>query len=1188
MKRKYILFILFIISLSFLSCKESAEEKQQKSVELMSAQTLGLAYLEEFKLDDAEKEFLKFIEMAPDDKLGYANLGLVYLRMGKYADAEEQLFKAIKIDPEDPDIRLLLATVYQMNDERKKAISVLSETLKFAPDHVKILFDLAELYSVGTDPESLKLRKKFLQKLIKNAPANIVPRLDLTEIFITEGESDKALEQLEIIQKQSPEFPKEAVPYFEKTVSLLKTNESKKAVTPYMIFHNHMKVTASFQAGMQDLKGPGGAVVGFPLITYNRQSSSQAVKSGSLLKVIKFKEVTQKAGLNKIPSFPEGKYAALKNSTHAEIADYDGDGDMDIYIGNYDPDKEEYVHYLFRNDLGRYKDVSKEAGIRHHGKESSAVFADYDNDGFLDLYVVRKEGDILYRNIEKGIFKDVTSGTKIPDDAGGGKALFFDMDHDGDLDLFKIKNGPNRVFRNNGDGTFTEQTKEMGFSSKNTNSKDIAFGDFDDDGDIDILVVNNDTGIILYENQRQGKFKDITRESGLGTQKNPVSTSVADYNNDGFLDLFIGSSKGEQSKLYFNKGDGTFKSEKNVNKLFILLKDFIIHDSNFFDFDNDGFLDLLIAGEPQNKADKGLVLLHNEGNGNFKDVSDLLPVKIPSGKETRLFDYNQDGDLDILISRSEGGVFLLRNDGGNMNHYVNMKLVGLRTGSAKNNFFGIGAKVEIRAGDLYQTKVVTNPNVYFGLGNRSKVDVIRITWTNGVPQNILLPDTDQSITETQTLKGSCPFLYTWNGEKYVFVKDITWRSALGMPLGIMGGTTKYAFADASDDYIKIPGELLEPKNGMYSLQITSELWETIYMDQIQLVVADHPDSIDIYVPEQFSPPPFPGLDIHQVNKKYYPVSANNSQGMDLLPYILKRDDHYISDFSPEKYQGVTQMHDLIINPGDQIDPENVLIYLFGWIFPTDSSINYALSQSEVLKVMPPNIQVINKKGEWETVIPFLGFPMGKDKMVIADLSGKFLSDDHRIRIQTNMEVYWDEIFFSEKGTNVPINITVLNPESADIHYRGFSRTYRKGGRYGPHWFDYADVDKQVKWRDLTGNYTRYGDVKPLLMQADNQYIISNAGDETSVNFDTKGIPQLKNGWKRDFFIHSVGWVKDGDINTAYGKTVKPLPYHGISSYPPSGKDIYPEDPALQEYQKLYNTRVVNMDNYRNALKNSIK
>jgi hypothetical protein len=462
--------------------------------------------------------------------------------------------------------------------------------------------------------------------------------------------------------------------------------------------------------------------------------------------------------------------------------------------------------------------------------------------------------------------------------------------------------------------------------------------------------------------------------------------------------------------------------------------------------------------------------------------------------------------------------------------------------------------------------------------------VIRITWTNGVPQNIFFPGTDQSLVEAQTLKGSCPFLYTWDGDEYVFVKDIMWRSALGMPLGIMGGNTAYAFPDASDDYLKIPGELLKPANGEYSVQLTSELWETIYFDKVELVAIDHPDSVDIFVPEQFSPPPFPGKKIYQVREKNLPVSASDSKGNDVLSFISKKDDVYLSDFNPDKYQGVTEMKDLILDPGKTGQSGNLYLFLNGWIFPTDASINVALSQSSALKVFPPSIQVINKKGEWETVTDNPGFPMGKDKTVIADLSGKFISADHRVRIRTNMQIYWDYIFFSGELSSAPVSSSVLEPVSADLHYRGFSRSFRKGGRYGPHWFDYSVVDKDPEWRDLAGNYTRYGDVLPLLTASDNKYIISNAGDETSVRFDAKKLPDLKNGWRRDFLIHSVGWVKDGDINTAFGNSVLPLPFHGMKSYPPGPGDNYPQDQELQKYNQEYNTRVVTQDRFLNALR----
>ena len=1177
--------LLFVLcSYCLFSCKSTEEKSKQKSLDLMTIKTLGLAYLEEFKLDEAEVEFLKFIDLEPKEKLGYANLGLVYLRMGKYPEAEKQLLKAIKIDPKDPDIRLILSTVYQMNDQRQRSISELIEALKFSPDHIKILYDLSELYSVESDEESQKQRENYILRLVEKASGNIVPHLNLTEIYIRKGDPDKAIEQMEIIHKQFPEFPKEAIDYYDKTLSSLKKPVKENAITNFTIFHNYLKVTSPYQAGIMDLKGPGGSLIGFPLITFDQQSSSQINENESLLDVIKYTDVTSSAGLDIVPAFGEGENSEFRNSTHVEAADYDGDGDIDLYVGSYDPVSSSYKHYLFNNEMGRFKDVSDEAGIRCSGIESSAAFADYDNDGFPDLYIVKEGGDVLYRNTGKGTFEDVTEKAEIGSKKGGNTALFFDLDHDGDLDLFETRSNSNLFFRNNSDGTFQEQAEKMGIAGGDVISRDEAFGDFDEDGDIDFIVVNENAGNILYSNQRQGVFKDITENSGLKSEGGSGAITVGDYNNDGFLDLFITSVNGDNHELFRNMGNGNFERGINTKEMLSALQHVKAYDASFFDFDNDGFLDLFIAGESAEKGGRGLFLYHNDGKGKFTDVSDLLPEEVKSGRQIAVFDYNDDGDLDVVIAGLNGGVFLLRNDGGNNNHFIRMKLVGLRAGSAKNNHFGIGVKVEMRSGDLYQTMVVTDPNIHFGIGNRSIVDVIRITWTNGVPQNIFFPGTDQSLIEAQTLKGSCPFLYTWNGDEYVFTKDIMWRSALGMPLGIMGGNTAYAFPDASDDYIKIPGEVLKPRKGVYSIQVTSELWETIYFDKIQLIAVDHPDSVDIFVPEQFSPPPFPGNKVYQVKEKHIPVSAIDSQGNDALSFIADKDDRYLSDFKPDKYQGVTELKDLVLDPGKVGQTRNLYLFMNGWIFPTDASINVAISQSHDMKVITPVVQVINKDGEWETVIDKLGFPMGKDKTVIADLSGKFLSGDHRVRIRTNMEIYWDYVFFSDCLSNASVISTMINPVSADLHYRGFSRSYKRGGRYGPHWFDYSDVDKDNKWRDLSGQYTRYGNVLPLLTESDNKYIISNAGDETSIEFDAKGLPELKKGWRRDFLIHSVGWVKDGDINTAYGNTVLPLPFHGMSSYPPAEKDSYPKDPELQKYNQEYNTRVVTPDRFLNALR----
>ena len=1172
-------FICAIYILLFVSCTYSQSRDQQKAQELITVRTLGLAYLEEFKLDEAEQQFLKFIRLAPREKLGYANLGLTYLRMGKYPEAKKQLQRAIKIDPKDPDTRLILSTVYQMNNEKELAIAEMKEALRYSPSHVKTLYNITEVYSTMPDANSAGQREIYLQKLAESAPANVVPRLNLTDVLIRKGDYDRAIEQMEILKKQYPEFPAEAGNYYKQTLNFLRAKDQAKAITSFTIFHNFLKVSAPYQAGIMDLKGPGGSLVGFPLITFDQSTISQTSDTRPSTGAIHFMNATSTAGLDILKPSAGSAGADLRYVSNVVTCDYDNDGDIDLYVSGCSSGSSQCRHYLLNNDLGRFRDVTGSSGLKHSGREFSASFADYDNDGYFDLYILREGGNLLYRNTGTGTFENVTIKAKAGDQTNGNMALFVDYDHDGDLDIFEARTGTNRLYRNNADGTFLEQAQKAGIAGENVKTNDAVFGDFDEDGDIDLFVVNENGGNILFSNQRQGYMRNITSLSGLQNDAGSKAVACGDYDNDGYLDLFVLSVKAGNHILYRNLRNGTFEKDARQKTLFGKIQNLTAYDATFIDYNNDGYLDLFIAGETAVKGGKGLFLFLNNSKGIFSDVSEVLPVDIKSGRDISVIDYNEDGDLDIVLGAVTGAVSLLRNDGGNASHFINMKLVGLRTGSAKNNFFGIGAKVELRAGDLYQTKVVTDPNIHFGIGNRTKADVIRITWTNGVPQNMFFPETDQSIIENQMLKGSCPFLYTWDGDEYVFVKDILWRSALGMPLGIMGGETKLGFADASDDYIKIPGDMLKPDAGRYTMQVTSELWEAIYTDKIELVAVDHHDSIDIYVGEQFTPPPFPGLDIYQVREKIFPVSAVDSAGNDLLPFILKKDDSYISNFQKDKFQGITEMKDLILDPGNLDTGQEIFLFMQGWVFPTDASINFSLTQSEAIKTMAPVIQVVDKKGEWVTVIDNPGFPMGKDKTVIADLSGKFLSSDHRVRIRTNMEIYWDEIFFSTGKSESPLVTTSMQPVAADLHFRGFSRLYRKGGRYGPHWFDYSDVDTTWKWRDLTGFYTRFGDVLPLLTESDSKYVITNAGDEITIEFNAAELPDLKQDWKRDFLIRSVGWVKDGDMNTATGNQVLPLPFHGLKNYPPSENETYPGDEDHQKYLREYNTREVKGDTY---------
>jgi hypothetical protein len=725
----------------------------------------------------------------------------------------------------------------------------------------------------------------------------------------------------------------------------------------------------------------------------------------------------------------------------------------------------------------------------------------------------------------------------------------------------------------------------MGIAGKNTPSGEVVFGDFDDDGDLDFFVLNKKADNNLYTNLRQGQFADITKESGISIDGGSKAVTAGDYNNDGRLDLFIIPASDDPFYLYKNKGELVFEKDNQSKEMQSILDSVNCSDALFFDFDNDGYLDLVVTGETSRAGpkNKGVFLFHNDGNGVFENASFLLPKNLPPGNQLVAADYNEDGDLDIFLSGKDGSIHLLRNDGGNANRYLKVQLVGLRSGSGKNNYFGIGAKIEVKAGELYQSQVVSGPVSHFGLGQRTNADVVRVLWTNGVPQNLFKPGTDQALLEKQILKGSCPFLYAWDGEKYEFVTDVLWRSALGMPLGIMGGETAYAFSDPSQDYFKIPGKMLQEKDGIYSLQLTAELWETAYVDQVKLIVVDHPDTSDIFVDERFTPPPFPPLQIYRVGKKIYPKSVSDDLGNDLRQVTRYKDNMYISTLKSDRYQGITQPHDLILDLGPFSEQEEIVLYLNGWIFPTDASINVAISQSSQTSVYPPFLQVKNKRGEWQTVIDNISFPMGKNKYVILDLTDKFLSKNRQVRIRTTMQIYWDYIFFTNRKSDIPLKVQTILPEFADLHYRGFSRMDRKGGRYGPFWFDYNDVSIDPKWKDLVGYYTRYGDVQELLLEPDSKYVIANAGDEITLEFDATGVSDPAPGWTRDFIIYTNGWLKDGDLNTASGQTVEPLPFIGMSRYPYGSGEFYPEDEDHQLYLKMYNTRKVTTENLRNSM-----
>jgi Flp pilus assembly protein TadD len=1113
---KTFLSLVALLALAGSACRE----KPVDIGAVLTARTVGLEHLQRGRLEDAEREFRQMIALAPRDPLGYANLGLTYLRAGRYDDAEAELQRARRLDAASPDIALILARLYSLtgrDDEARRALVPIDP-------NARVLYALAELERTRSDSAYAARLRAVLEK----SPANLAVRLKRAGALLRLGQADSVLAALEDVRRVPPEPPREAQPYLNAAIQALRSGNTADARAAFDRFARLIEATAPYQSSLAQVDWVEGASPGRPELGFNPSSliTMRGIAPASNVEV-RFTDVTGESGL------PErgGPVTALA------LGDYDRDGEDNLVVAASNVS-------VYTVHGGFVADISAKAAFPLPAGIIAATFADYDNDGWLDLFAIGpQDRGYLLHNREGKRFEDVTATAGIRQVDGARRALFVDLDHDGDLDLLLIGGRSPGVYRNNLDGTFVLFPNAYGLARGGT---DAAFGDLNDDGRVDIAVASAAGGDAVFYNDGVQGFKD----AGLSLRSRSNAVAVGDYNNDGTLDVF------------WTEGGANIAAS--------------------LDYDNDGWLDRITAGPG------GVALFHNDGRGGgrLEDRSRILPQSVQRDSVTQMLvaDLDGDGDPDILLG-SRHGVRLLRNDGGNARLGMRVELTALGAGSGKNNTFGIGSKLEVRAGELYQTRVVTSPVTLFGLGSHFKADVLRVQWPNGVPQIIYIPGTDQDVLETQVLKGSCAFLYTWDGTQFRFVTDIMWQSALGMPVGIMGkretgnekrGAMSYAPASASLEYVRIPGQALQPRNGRYVIQVTEELWETAYLDQLRLLAVDHPDSVAVFVDERFPPMRGTDLQLFHVVRRRPPRAAMDDRGADVLSELKDHDYRYVSNLTPRRYQGLTDPHGLVLELDEQAGGPGTYLFLRGWIFPSDASINVALSQQKALKSEMPVIEVRDARGQWVSR-GMIGFPAGKDKTMVIDLAGIFPTRDRHVRIRTSMQVYWDQASVVEGARSTEqgaARVTSLAPSSADLHYRGFSRMYRRGGRYGPHWFDYADVTRESPWRPITGSATRFGDVRPLLERSDDQYIVMVPGDEATVEFDAAALKEPSPGWKRTFFLYSDGWIKDSDLNTAHGTTVEPLPYHAITSYPYAPGDAYPTDSARQRYQREYNTRII--------------
>ena len=529
--------------------------------------------------------------------------------------------------------------------------------------------------------------------------------------------------------------------------------------------------------------------------------------SGPVEGTIVLRDVTGKSGISfKHTDGSSGEQYIVETITAGvALFDYNQDGYVDVYFlngaalaGTQVDEPPKNALYLNRGGWD-FTDATDEAGLGDVGYGLGVAVADYDNDGDPDVYLNNYGPNVLYRNEGNGTFTDVTGQAGVGNgDMVGAGACFLDMDADGDLDLYvanyvdftyenhvpRRMNGlpwyvgpvdyrpvPDTLYRNNGDGTFADVSTESGVGRLAGTGMGMVSADFDNDGDTDVFVANDVAANFFWRNDGKGNFEEVGLFAGLAYNRSGAPTAsmgvdCGDFDNDGWLDLFLTTYEGQWPVLYKNRGDGSFDDVTVVAGAGTGTFPYVNWGNGLVDFDNDGDRDLFIAcGHLQDHVDAVSdttayevpnILLMNTGDGKFADVSDSagdgMLVKL-SSRGTGFDDLDNDGDIDAVVLNSRREPTILRNDTDNDNHWLEVSLRAVRS-----NRDGVGAHVKVVAGDLTQVAEVHSGRSYqshygtrlhFGLGRRGRVDRIEVVWVGGGHDVVEQVRADQMITITE-------------------------------------------------------------------------------------------------------------------------------------------------------------------------------------------------------------------------------------------------------------------------------------------------------------------------------------------------------------------------------------------------------------------------------------------------------
>jgi tetratricopeptide (TPR) repeat protein len=1107
----FILLVFAVVVVSTLRSRatQAASDAQKIAPEALRLNTLGVAHMNQGKSAEAQKNFEQALAAEPNFAQARMNLGISLLAQQKLDQARAALEEAANKLPDDPYAWYNLGLAYKDGGQPEKAIAAFQRVEKIAPDEPDAFYFEGFLYSQLQKYDDAIVAFK---KALAIAPYHASAQFGLARAYQRKGDTDDARDGMKSFQ----------------------TITAQHLGTP-------------FGAGYGD-QGK------FSLAEFVHGASTSAPAA--------------------IPVTYAAKPLAELAGPAAGVClfDYDGDGKPDLFFVGASAGKSRLLRNL---GAGKFEDATAKAGLSGLASGAGCAVGDFDNDGATDLAVCEADGVRLFRNQGNGKFADVTEKAGIAREKGCVSLTFVDYDHDGDLDLYvtmaptqPTNTRKNKLWRNNGNSTFTDVSAETALGVDATGA-DVAVTDFNNDRAIDFVVAGGAPGAAIYLNPREGKFTPFTGID-FAKEKLPPAVGIAvfDFNKDGWMDIAFTHAGAPGITLWRNV------EGKQLQR--VALPDFAWKQGwgvTPVDYDNDGWLDLVAVGEGANGAE--IRVLRNLGDAGWSDVTKNLQlgsVKLAEPRALTVADFKGDGSADIVVTQASGAPVLLENIGGNKNHWMQVDLKALN-----DNKSGIGTKVEIFAGALYQKFEAGGTSGYLGrnsgtllvgLGSEKVTDAVRLLWPTGVPQDEvdLAANKTQTIGELDRRGSSCPILFSWNGKEYEFIADM-------IGPGVVGHWIAPGERDVPDpdEYLKVPAKAVNPRNGLLSFRFMEPMEETVYLDQVRLLAVDHPAHLEVNPNERFvSDPPFPEFRVIATENARIPAGAWDDQGRDVLPLLATRDRKYVTDFEGLPFAGFAKLHWIELDLGNWDYTKPLRLLLDGYTDYFTATSMYAADQAGI-KVIAPYVEAQNAQGQWVRVVDDMGFPAGLARLMVTDLTGRIPEGTGRIRIVSNLKIYWDRIRIDQTPEQKDVRVSEVPLATAQLAFLGYPKEIRLHPASDTV-YSYTTRSMTGPYARAAGNYTRYGDVKDLLSRSDDKFTVFGSGEGVKLEFDPAALPALPTGWVRDYFFYADGFEKDLDFYAANAFTVEPLPRHGLIAYPyPAGKD-YPMDPDHLNYQFDYNTR----------------